>query len=289
MRAINLIPPEDRHGEAAPIRTGPVIYLIVAALSLVLIGVTAVTLLNNDLEEKQDEVALLERQQAEAEARAASLQSFVEFESLKAARMNTISKLATSRFDWERVMNELARVLPTRVWLTELSGSVVGGAGSDDGGDAGIAGPSLTLTGCARSQRGISRLITSLEDIDGVTRVLAENGEKGAGASGATGDGCQTRNFVAAFTAVVAFDQVSIDPNLLPPAPPASPVAPAPEGGEEQPAPATSEPTPGLAESSTDDGDVAGVEAQKDADASSVTEAGGKVQKAKNLASGGSG
>lgn len=289
MRAVNLIPSEERRGESAPMRTGPIAYLIVGVLALVLLAMTAVTLLNNDLSEKRNSLAALEQQGAEAEARAASLQPFVEFEALKAARVNTVSKLATSRFDWERVMNELALVLPIRVWLTELSGTVVPGGGEAEAGGGAITGPSLTLAGCARSQRGIARLVTSLEDIDGVTRVLAENGEKGSGGGSAgVGGGCQTRDFVAAFNVIVAFDEVAIDLSTLPAVPPsavppAEGVAPTPgEDGAPTPdgGPATVEDAGG--------GGVAGVESQKDTGAASVAEADGKVREAKNLATGGS-
>lgn len=287
MRAVNLIPAEERKGESAPMRTGPVVYLIVGVLALALVGVTATTLLSKSIAEKQEELASLERQEAAASARAAALQPFVEFEAVKAARQNTVSKLATSRFDWERVMRELALVLPTRVWLTDLSGSVVGEA-ADEGTEGGaITGPSLKLVGCARSQRGVARLVTSLEDIDGVTRVLADNAEKGAGgggggaeAGGGGGDGgnCQTRDFVAKFNVTVAFDEVVIDPDVLPPVPPGVPET---DGGVEQPAAATEEVPAG------EDG-VASAQSQREAGADSVDEADERAGKAKNLASGGS-
>ena len=36
----------------------------------------------------------------------------------------TVTSLADSRFDWERVMRELALILPDDVWLTNLTGTV---------------------------------------------------------------------------------------------------------------------------------------------------------------------
>ena len=44
MRPVNLIPPEQRRGEQAPLRTGPLPYIVVGALVAVLVGVTALVL-----------------------------------------------------------------------------------------------------------------------------------------------------------------------------------------------------------------------------------------------------
>lgn len=278
MRPVNLIPSDERRGDSAPVRTGPVAYLIVAGLALVLLLVTATTLLGRDLNEKESELAGLEQRQAAAEARATSLAPFVSFQQMKEARVETVRSLAESRFDWERVMQELALVLPKRVWLTELSGSVAaGGGGGDGGGDSGVAasieGPTLQLQGCARSQRDIARLVTSLEDIDGATRVLAERGEKPSGDSGGSGGGeeggggdCQTRDFVPKFTATVAFDAVAIEASV-PPTTPDPPADAAPTSA---------------------DGGVAETNSERNAAKGSVAEANRKTGKAQNLLEGGS-
>ena len=43
MRPVNLIPPEDRRGERAPMRTGPLAYVVVALLAVGLVAVTPVS------------------------------------------------------------------------------------------------------------------------------------------------------------------------------------------------------------------------------------------------------
>ena len=60
----------------------------------------------------------------QADARAAELAPYGEFASLEQARAETVSSLAQSRFDWERVLNELALVMPERVTLETLTGTV---------------------------------------------------------------------------------------------------------------------------------------------------------------------
>ena len=174
--------------------------------------------------------AQLKQEDAAAVREANRLAAYIQFQTLHEQRLATISSLADSRFDWERVMHELALVLPHDVWLTDLSAS----ASSTDGGATGdsgslrsaIPGPALSLTGCATGQEAVARFVTALKDIDGVTRVGVESSElpdeeEGAPAAkaakvkrwrrneGGSGE-CQTRDFIASFSLVVAFDAAPI-------------------------------------------------------------------------------
>ena len=234
MRPVNLIPPEDRRGEQAPLRTGPLVYIVLGALVAVLVGVVALVLTDNQISERKDEVAKLKREDTAAAVRATRLASYTRFRSLSEQRVETVQSLADSRFDWERVMRELSLVLPGDVWLVNLTASAtpdttVSGGGS--GGSSGAAlrsavpGPALELTGCATGQEAVAGFVTTLKDIDGVTRVGVqsselgerEDGEAGGGAAvtsgsaeAATSDECRTRAFIAKFEIVVAFDAAPI-------------------------------------------------------------------------------
>ena len=173
MRPVNLIPPEERRGAGAPARTGALSYILVAALALLLIGVTATVVFGKKVSDKEDEVAALEVKAAETSARAESLSTYTTFQSIRDARVETVAQLATSRFDWERVMRELALVLPHSVWLTSLEASAGGEEGSGGGSLSGsIVGPSLVIAGCAAGQDSVAGFVTALKDIDGVTRVM---------------------------------------------------------------------------------------------------------------------
>lgn len=219
MRPVNLIPPEDRRGEQAPLRTGALVYLVVGACVAVLIGVTALVLANNTVAERTAELNQVEREDAEATAEAQRLAPYVQFRLLSEQRTQTVASLADSRFDWERVMRELALILPGDVWLVKLEGSAAPGAGGEQsgGGDlrASASGPALQLVGCAKGQEGVAAFITALKDIDGVTRVGVESSElpderNAAGAAESSDDDCRTREFIAKFDIVVAFDAAPV-------------------------------------------------------------------------------
>jgi Tfp pilus assembly protein PilN len=235
MRPVNLLPSDLRQGAQAPMRTGAIPYVVIGALAAVLAGVALLVLTGNQVSEGKIEVAQLKREDAVAVKEAKRLVAYTQFQALHEQRVATISSLADSRFDWERVMRELALILPHNVWLSELSASASSESESGEGGSGAlrgsIAGPALVLGGCATGHEAVAGFVTALKDIDGVTRVGVESSElpaeeEGAGSTGASegaaGDECRTREFIAKFQLVVAFD--------------AAPIPMTAEGEEEAPA-----------------------------------------------------
>lgn len=256
MRPVNLIPPDLRRGEQAPLRTGGLVYVVLAALAVLLVGVTALVLIGNTVNERKSEVATLKVEDAAAAAQAEELAAYTQFRALSERRVETVRSLAESRFDWERVMRELSLILPEDVWLVNLNASAAPGVGvgSGDGGAsnlrAAVAGPALELKGCARGQRRVAGFVASLEDIDGVTRVGVQSSElpgpdEGAGVSAGgeagsaeTDEDCRTRRFITKFEIVIAFDAAPV-PVTATTEP--APEEVAPEGEEEGEAAPTSE------------------------------------------------
>jgi Tfp pilus assembly protein PilN len=235
MRPIDLTPSEMRQGARAPMRTGPIPYILVGGLVAVLAGVALLVTTGNQVTERRADVAELKREDAAARQQARRLAPYVQFQTMHEERLATVSSLADSRFDWERVVRELSLVLPSDVWLTELSASA---SGESKGGNTGlrssIVGPAMELEGCAHGQESVARFVTVLKDIDGVTRVavasseLPSNGEGEVSAEGGESEGgkeCRTRRYIAKFKIVVAFD--------------AAPVPITAEGEAEAPATAT--------------------------------------------------
>jgi len=228
MRPVNLIPADQRRGEQAPLRTGALVYLVIGACVAILIGVTALVLIGNKVADSEAEVTRLQREDAVVAAQARRLASYTQFKILSEQRAQTVSSLADSRFDWERVMRELSLVLPSDVWLVDLTATAAPGVGVAGGSSAGSGlrssapGPALELNGCASGQQAVAGFVTSLKDIDGVTRVGVEasevaGSEGGAGVSaggnsgsGGAGEDCRTRDFIAKFQVVVAFDAAPV-------------------------------------------------------------------------------
>ena len=198
MRAVNLIPREERRGgHGAPGRSGGAVYILLGALSVLVVAVAAYVLTNNSIKDKTAKLAKVTNETTAAEAQAAALRPYREFASLEQTRATTVASLATSRFDWERVMRQLAIVLPEHVWLTSVVGTVAPGVAFSSGGGANAGGtgslrsavqsPAIELVGCTVNQAEVSRVMVRLRQMDGVTRVSLGSSEKAANAAGSTG------------------------------------------------------------------------------------------------------
>ena len=126
------------------------------------------------MSKRKAEKVSLEAQVADAEAAAQQGQSFSDFASVQQARQATVTALAESRFDWERVLRQLAIVIPNDVWITSLNATVSADAASalstsspTSGGSAGsgasdsITGPSLEIQGCAGGHEAVADSLPS--------------------------------------------------------------------------------------------------------------------------------
>ena len=238
MRPVNLIPPEDRRGDHAPLRAGALSYVVIGAIAAALIAVVALVLTQNSITEHENEIAQLEVAEAEATQRAQALAPYAEFASLQEQREATITSLADSRFDWERVLRELAIVIPSGIALATLEASTTGASEEISTGDASGA-PSLAMGGCAPSHDVVAEFVAALEDIDGVTRVgLQDSVARGdAGESATTAQGCGTDPKIVDFSLTAVFDGVSVAavaaPEAAPAPPPVDPAAAQPAASGE--------------------------------------------------------
>ena len=239
MRGVDLTPPEERRGSRAPTRTGGMHYVVLAGLAAALLAVIVTAFTGKQVSDGRSDVSGLEQELDQATARADALRPFADFRAVQQLRSATVSSLAQSRFDWQRVINELALVLPDDVWLINLTGTVLPDVEVENGAglstrDA-IEGPALEIVGCARSQDSVAGFVAALEDIDGVTRVglgssqLPEQAVEASSGDGGSGDeDCRTRDFITKFEIVAAFDAVPV-----PAAAAGTPGVPAPVAGDE--------------------------------------------------------
>lgn len=220
MRPVNLIPAEQRRGSRKPMKGGPIAYIVVGAMVAALLGVTLLVVTSNQISERKAEVGQLQREQAAVEARANTLAAYTQFHSVREQRVATVASLADSRFDWERVLRELALILPGDVSLDSLTGTAKAGVTPEGATTlplrASISGPALEMTGCAGSQDSVAGFVQALKDIDGVTRVGVESSAVGGGSAGASSDSagtsvsCNARASTAHFQIVAAFDAAPV-------------------------------------------------------------------------------
>jgi hypothetical protein len=124
----------------------------------------------------------------------------------------------------------LALVLPADVWLLSAVGTSSPAVALTDGTEIpardGVAGPALELVGCGAGHGAVASFVAALEDIDGVTRVGVatskrpdlSTAESSSGDPGQGGD-CRTRDFIAQFEIVVAFDMAPVAGAVPAPAP----------------------------------------------------------------------
>lgn len=225
MRPVNLIPEEERPGGRRPLRSGPLAYIVVGTLAAAVIAITALVVTESKVSERQAEVTQLKREEAQIEAKAHALASYTQFASVREQRVATVTSLANSRFDWERVLAELSLVLPADIQLTSLTGTVAPGVSTEGGAGISmrtqIAGPALEMVGCGASQGAVAGFVEALKNIDGVTRVGVQSSSMSgseAGGGGATASTCGGEGSSAQFQIVAAFD--------------AAPVVPVENGGE---------------------------------------------------------
>lgn len=221
MRPVNLIPPDERRGDRAPMRTGSISYVVVGALAILFFAVVALAFTGKGISDKESEKTAAEQELTAATARADSLREFTDFRTIHDNRNATVTSLAQSRFDWERVMRELSLVIPANVWLVNLTGTANPAVQVNEGAEIPtrdtVAGPALEMIGCTTGQDQVAAFVASLEDIDGVTRVGVESSQKadasaaaatGSGDSGDASDDCRSQVFIYQFKIVVAFDAV---------------------------------------------------------------------------------
>jgi Tfp pilus assembly protein PilN len=225
MRAVNLIPGDQRRGGGSGSGGGgSASYVVLGVLGVLVIAMAALVLTGNTVNARKGDVAKANQEAASLEQQAATLKPYSQFATLSESRVATVKSLAESRFDWERAMRDLSRVLPADVWLTSLVGTVAPGVSFEGGGGGGATGalrsavkaPAIEMVGCTVSQASVSRLMARLRTMRGVSRVSLAASEKAdsqgsqpggaSGGGGSTGDCRNGDSRFPQFQIVVFFD-----------------------------------------------------------------------------------
>lgn len=231
MNAVNLLPEKHRPRKASAGGQGRSAYIALGVLGAVLVGLLVYVLTLNSINTSKTQIGEAKAEAARLEAQANSLGAYGDFAKIKLERVQSVQQLAQGRFDWERLVRELAHVLPSNVWLVNASASADGTASASPGGAPAAApapgaapagtGPSLSIQGCARDQSQVAVTLVRLRELQGATDVSLDHSTAGADAAksgssgaapapsggGAADTGCGTTDGKAnyAFGATVTF------------------------------------------------------------------------------------
>jgi Tfp pilus assembly protein PilN len=228
MKAVNLIPADQRGGAAVGAgRSEGAVYAVLGLLAGLALFALLYGIADHQISSRKARVVTLEAQARQAQAQANELAPYTSFIALREQRVQEVSQLVDSRFDWAHSFHELGRVLPRGATISSLTGTIGSAtataaapaaaapvAGSTSTASAGAATsvtsatppgsvPTFTLSGCATSQSEVALTLDRLRLIDGVSEVTLQSSTKGGPTSGASG-GCAGKDPV--FTVVIAFD-----------------------------------------------------------------------------------
>jgi Tfp pilus assembly protein PilN len=230
MRPVNLIPQDQRRRTRSD-SSGKGAHALLGVLALLLAMTVAYVLTANTVTERKSktEEARVEADRLEAEA--AKKGSFTDFADIARTRAASVASVASKRFDWERFMRELSRVMPEGSWLVSadasVSGTTEGATGAATpatpaapGTGTAAAAPSANLVGCTPKHSDVARMMVRLRQLHRVTDVKLGQSTRDDAAAVASFDSCG-RN--TSFDLTLTFS-------------PTSPVAEAPRGAKQVPA-----------------------------------------------------
>jgi Tfp pilus assembly protein PilN len=170
MRGATKVSAELGAGPEATGGTGA--FVVLGVLAACVAGVAGHVLVDNAIKQRQADLAEVTARQQALQAQANKLKPFADYDTMAKARVQTVRDLASSRFDWEQALRDLARAVPADITLSALNGDIAAGAGGGGSQLRGaISAPAISVQGCAPGQTQVARLMARLHDIDGVTRV----------------------------------------------------------------------------------------------------------------------
>lgn len=250
MRAMNLLPPEERGGtrgvSGAPGRSSNLTAVhgiagVGAVVTVGLIGFWAVT--KHDTASAREAEANAVAQSAAAQQQVTRLAPVVAFDARRQARETSVLTLASGRTDWAQVLRATAGSLPSNVSVTTLKlagADATGAAAAASTGAAGSTGlaatnGTVTLQVCADTQPRVAttlRRFRALPQVDDVALSQTARAAKAAGGSGGGATGGANCDRVAADAALSLSQQTIIDgvPTPAPAAAAAPGTATTPDG-----------------------------------------------------------
>lgn len=200
MRAVNLLPERYRPARATGRLRGSS-YVTIGVLAVLLLMVLGYVITNNQINSNKEDANEAIAEAQAAEARAAQLGAFGDFLQVKQQREAAVKTLALSRFDYERLLREMALALPDDVFLTQFATAAAGQEAGAASPTVSAVAPQLTLGGCAPDHRSVADTVVRMRNLHNVTDVVLNTSASGESAEGGGEGGCRT-----SWTATLTFE-----------------------------------------------------------------------------------
>jgi hypothetical protein len=193
MKAVNLIPGDQRRARASGERSGSS-YVVLGVLAVLLLMAVGYVMTSNGLNDNKTKATQAQHEADALEAQAAQLDSFTDFASIKEQRLAAVKTAADQRFDWERLMREVSRVMPEGSWLQTTEASVLGDTapvGTVPADPTAVpSGPTATFVGCTPKQSEVAKILVRLRAMHRVEDVELNESLRETGVSEVTVDSC---------------------------------------------------------------------------------------------------
>ena len=205
MRPVNLLPNELRPRQRTR-EGGGRAHIVLGVLGVLLVMAVAYALSLNQVNSNKTDIARAKSETEKAKAEVTASTAFGDFHAIEQTRSASVQQLAGGRFDWERMMRELALVLPAHTWLLDVNagasadGATPGAsapapapaatgspAAAGDSAVSGAPSPTLSLKGCALKQNDVAVVLVRLRKL-----YLVDNVNLNESAQETTDKGVQT-------------------------------------------------------------------------------------------------
>jgi Tfp pilus assembly protein PilN len=197
MKAVNLIPGDQRRAQASGENAGSA-YVVLGVLVVLLVMAVAYVMTSNSANDSASKAHKAKQEANALEAQVSELDSYTDFASIKEQRLAAVKLAAGTRFDWERLMREISRVMPSGSWLQTTQASVAGDpnvaavATAAAPTAAGPASPSATFVGCTPKQSEVAKILVRLRSMHRVTDVELNQSLREQEVAEVTTDSCGT-------------------------------------------------------------------------------------------------
>ena len=181
MRAVNLLPRDDKRQRGAARRNDPLLIGGVTGAVLVTAIIAAWFLTaSGGVAKNQERLDAVTSELAATPVPAPNAPDSSQLEQEKSARVTALSSALGGRLAWDRVLREVSLVLPDDVWLTSLSAQAPGAAA--------VAGTppaaAFAINGKTYSHDGVARLLARLALVPHLSGVQLQSSTKAISETG---------------------------------------------------------------------------------------------------------